>query len=243
MYKKSGKGVLLVVSRHGRRRARVQDVLGTPVRSRSLKRRRIDGTVSKLNRPLWTRFQEHLSPLLTLSCVKKSRPRGPYNEEPPRTDPFPPDQENMGRGTLENETRRAAEESVEPQRREGGYYLLTWGEKRVGGTHGMGTLRPTWPASMCFSKYRAVAPLWVKAEAPLPSARCVALTSGQEFALRISPAHVFGGRGGLTLVPVDELDGVIERVGLDNDEHRSKDLLSVRRERGSEISQDFSPGR
>jgi hypothetical protein len=98
----------------------------------------------------------------------------------------------------------------------------------------MGTLRPTWPASMCFSKYRAVAPLWVKAEAPLPSARCVETRS--ETALRIAPTS----SERLTLVSVDELDGVIESVGLDDDEHRSKDLLSVRRERGSGSVKDFA---
>ena len=51
--------------------------------------------------PLLEPISKPLSPLLTLSCVKKSRPRGPYSEEPPRTEPFPPDQENIGRGTLE----------------------------------------------------------------------------------------------------------------------------------------------
>lgn len=65
--------------------------------------------------PLLEPISKPFSPLLTLSCVKKSRPRGPYSEEPPRTEPFPPDQENIGRGTLE----RAKESQNETCKREG----------------------------------------------------------------------------------------------------------------------------
>lgn len=57
----------------------------------------------------------------------------------------------------------------------------------VGTGTGIGTLIPIWPASTFRSKYRAVAPLLVKMDVPLPSAGGVSV--GYEVGVR--DVHLF----------------------------------------------------
>lgn len=80
---------------------------------------------------------------------------------------------------------------------------------------------PICPASTFFSNLRAVAPDWVKMAVPLPSAQ----SRGGSASADCEEPEQEKERAARTVVTVDKLDGVVERVRLDDDEDRAEDLL------------------
>lgn len=87
----------------------------------------------------------------------------------------------------------------------------------IGRGTGIGTLTPIWPAWIVRSNTRAVAPDWVKMAAPLPSAVWEHQSSATFKKACPAPPR-------LTLVPVDQVDSLGQRVDVDDGQHRSEDL-------------------